>query len=647
MTPDVFISYSSSDKNAAYTVCSILEQNGARCWIAPRDITPGHDFSEAIIDGIKSSKIFILVYSSNSNTSAQVIREVDRAVHHGLSIITLRLEDVPLSKQLEYYLSSVHWLDAMIPPLEKHVDRLTEIVKSLTGKNEYGTADIDKEFPKRDGQGDKVFKRRKSWQKLITGVFLLFAFLTYFYVIKPGVQSDNQLPDKSIAVLPFKNLSNDPEQEYFVEGMLDEILDRIFKIGELKVISRTSSMRYRNSELSLKEIARDLGVTHILEGSVRKSGNNVRITVQLIDAGSDIHLWSDVYDRGISDIFSIQSDIAVTIARELRAVITPHEKALIEKPHTASSEAYEAWLKGMYSWRKLTSADLDVAMQYFELALQKDPEFGLAYAGIAHVWTARSQLVMTRPIEAAAKAEEYLNKAIESDNTSAEIFYILATHRVWGMYDWEGGETAFRKAIEINPNHAEAHAYYSHLLMILRRPDEAVEHMEKALDLDPYSSLIWGLYGVELGFLRRYEDAIAAYRKSKELDPTQPVGTINYFLYVLGREEEAFSEFRKNFTNPDYLKAADEGYKEGGYKGAQKRVADERVKRAQNINVSPVIIANNYAIAGEYDLSLYWLEKGYEARDPGLPYVSTRLWFSEIIEDIRFQDLCRKLNLPY
>jgi len=294
MAHDVFISYSSMDKDAADAVCSILEKNGIRCWMAPRDITPGVPFAEAIIDGIKSSKVFVLVYSSNSNNSTQVIREVDRAVHHGLSVINLRLEDLPLSKQLEYYLSSVHWLDAMTPPLEEHINRLSKVVKMLMSKDEVKDDDIEKAIRKGTlrlgktckpgaGTGRYIF----PWKSTVAAAAMIMAILVAVLLVIPRL---SKKIDKSIAVLPFTNLSDDPDQEYFSEGMMDEILDRLFKVGDLKVISRTSSMRYKNTGLSLKEIAGELGVSAILEGSVRRAGNIVRITVQLIDAKNDTHL---------------------------------------------------------------------------------------------------------------------------------------------------------------------------------------------------------------------------------------------------------------------------------------------------------------------------------------------------------------------
>lgn len=648
---DVFISYSHKDKVAADAVCSILEKNQVRCWMAPRDISPGAPFAEAIIDGIKAARVFILVFSNNSNQSVQVIKEVDRAVHHGLAIIPLRLEDVPMTKQLEYYVSDVHWLDAMTPPLEKHINKLCKVVKLSLSKEEIKDDEIQKAIQKgtfRQGKtgkpGSKKDREINRWRITVAAAAIIMSILVAVLVVIPRLSKQS---DKSIAVLPFTNLSNDPQQEYFVEGMHDEILDRLFKIGDLKVISRTSSMRYKDSDLSLKEIARELGVASILEGSVRKIGNNVRITVQLIDAKSDTHLWSQVFDKDISDIFSIQSEVAQSIARELKAVITPQEKARIEKSHTASSEAYEAYLKGMYSWKKLSRADLDIAMQYFELALEIDPEFALAWAGVAHVWTGRRQIRITLPTEATTKGEEAILKALELDTANAEIYYVLATHLVWGKYDWEGGEAAFRRALEINPRHAEALAYYSHLLNILGRTDEAMVQIEKALEVDPLSSLIWALYEVDLTFARRYEEALAAAERKLELDPNLRIGTgIPYLLYFLGKEEEAFMEWRKPFSIPDNLKAMDEGYAEGGFRQAHRRLADVQAERARNIFIPPLRIAENYAFAGDTDNAIPWLEKAYEMRDPNLPYLLGPT-YDLLRDDPGFQDLCRRMNLPY
>ena len=336
MAHDVFISYSSVDKTAGETVCSILEQNGISCWIAPRDITPGLDFAEAIIDGIKSSKLFILVYSSNSNTSKQVIREVDRAIHFGLQVINLRLEEVPMSKQLDYYLSSVHWLDAMTPPLEKHINRLSKVVKMLLSKDEVKDDEIEKAI--------SIGTLRMGQDK------------------------------KSIAVLPFINDSPDQENTYFINGVMEEILNNLQKIKDLRVISRTSVEQYREKKKPIKEIAQELGVNYIVEGSGQKYGSSFRLRTQLIMAEHESHLWGESFQQKITeveDIFNIQTKIAETIAHELKAIITPEEKQLIEKTPTSNNEAYEAYLKGRFYCQNINQNNLDIAQKHFEIAMRK------------------------------------------------------------------------------------------------------------------------------------------------------------------------------------------------------------------------------------------------------------------------------------
>ncbi|MBN2863538.1 MAG: TIR domain-containing protein, partial [Bacteroidales bacterium] len=447
MPHDVFISYSSIDKSYADTVCSILEQNGTPCWMAPRDITPGVPFAEAIIKAIKESKVFILVYTQNSNGSQQVIKEVDRAVHHGLTVITLRLEDVKMSDQLEYYISDVHWLDAMSPPLEQHINRLSKVVNMLMSKDEVRDDDLEKAIRKgtlrlgKTGKpGSAAERHRLTWKSAVAAAALIMAILVTVFLVMPRL---SRQIDKSVAVLPFDNLSADPDQEYFSDGMMDEILDRLFKIGDLRVISRTSSMRYKNSELSIKEIAGQLGVSAILEGSVRRAGNLVRITVQLIDARNDTHLWSEVYDGDLSDlskIFAMQTDVAQSVARELKAVLAPEEKQLIEKIPTLDLEVYDIYLKGKFYLEKGIQGDIDDidnALHYFEQAKERDPGFALAYAGIGNVWMTRQQLMIVPPGEAVPKIMEAVGKALELDSTLVDVHQTVAVMNAYVLWDWE------------------------------------------------------------------------------------------------------------------------------------------------------------------------------------------------------------------
>ncbi|MBN2863608.1 MAG: hypothetical protein JXN62_10625, partial [Bacteroidales bacterium] len=574
-------------------------------------------FAEAIIDGIKSSKLFLLVYTSSSNNSKQVIREVDRAVHFGLQVINLRLEDVPMSKQLDYYLSSVHWLDAKTPPLEEHIKKLSGVVKILLRKDDARDRDLEKAI--RDG------------------------------ILQVGQDK------KSIAVMPFKNMSSDPEQEYFSDGMMEEILDRLFKIGDMKVISRTSSMRYKNSDKPIKEIARELGVASIVEGSVRRAGNNVRIAVQLIDAGTDAHLWSEIYNGDLTDlsrIFVIQSEVAEAIAKELKVAITSREKQLIDKIPTQKLEAYEAYLKGIFYWRKFTPMDMDTAMQYFELAKEIDPDYAPAYAGIHDAWFGRSQLGIIPSEEAAPKAIEAAMKALELDDTSAEVHCSLAAMNVWGLFDWKAGEEAFKKAIEIKPTYPEARAYYSSLLIYLGRIQEAIEQIELALRQDPVNPFIIGAYAqTVLIFLGKYEDAISTAQKALEMDPTAnlALNTIAIAQSFLGNYSEVIDAFKRLFSSQyskDLFNDIEKTDIRGKYVETLNYMAESLIEFRKNAYVLPMDIAQVYATAGNQERALEWLEKAFEEHDQNLPAISFWPIFDSLRNETRFKELLIKLNLP-
>ena len=281
----------------------------------------------------------------------------------------------------------------------KHKDPVT--YGNLKVENEKTKAAPDKI------QTSIILRKNRKLLILVSGILavavIIMTILGKFDAVKLNNLSKSS---KSIAVLPFLNLSNDPEQEYFSIGMVDEILDKLFKIGDLKVIARTSTERFRNTDLSLKEIGRKLGVASIMEGSVRKAGNNVKITVQLIDARTEAHLWSEIYDKDISDIFLIQSEVAQAVARALKAVIDPEEKQLIEKTPTTNMASWEAYQKGIFYYSKLSRNDLEIAMQYFELAIERDPGFALAYSGIGRVWRGREQMGIISSSEATPRGRQ-------------------------------------------------------------------------------------------------------------------------------------------------------------------------------------------------------------------------------------------------
>jgi len=614
---DIFISYSSIDKAAADRVCSILEQNGISCWIAPRDIIPGLDFAEAIIDGIRSSKLFILVYSSNSNNSKQVIREVDRAVDAGLPVINLRLEDVPMSKQLEYYLSSVHWLDAITPPLEEHINKLSGVVKVLLRKDDA-----------RDDVLDKA--------------------------ILDGTLRVREI-EKSIAVLPFINDSPDQENTYFINGVMEEILNNLQRIKDLRVISRTSVEKFRGQNKSIPEIAEELGVNYIVEGSGQKYGSSFRLRAQLIMAAKETHLWGESFQQKITeveDIFNIQIKIAESVAEELKAIISPDEKQAIEKIPTKDLGAYEDFLKGRFYLYKFTNNDFEIAIKYFESAIMKDPDYAPAHANIAISWAALVQFGFKSADEAGPLIQESLMKALELDSNNVEVQYTLAILTTWVMWDWERAEEAFKKTLSNNPNHAEAHAYYSHYLLNVGRPQEVViKEVEIALKLDPLNPLILSLCAISLFIMRKFSESIQLFNDALRIDPHYNLAMSNLgeALYLSGQTEEALEKYKTYYAIMklhDVAEAIEKGVKEGSSEKAFVNMAETLERKFQEDYWAPAEIAWRFVQAGNKNKALDWLEVGYEKRDQNMPYLCLPL-FDPIRDEPRFQEIARKMNLPY
>jgi serine/threonine protein kinase/formylglycine-generating enzyme required for sulfatase activity/lipoprotein NlpI len=545
------------------------------------------------------------------------------------------------------------------PGTAPELDQIVGLALAKKAADRYQTMDEFREDLTAVAEGQKSIraakaeaaKRKIARIKIAVSTAVLAGLIIAGALILPSLikrfSAGSSPASKSIAVLPFKNLSQDPGQEHFCEGLTDEIRDRLFRVSDLKVISRTSSMRFKDSERPLKEIASELGVSALLEGSVQRSGDDVRVTVQLIDPKTDIQQWSNIYNRGFSDIFSVYAEVAQAIASELRAVVKPEEKKLLDKVPTKDMAAYDAYLTGRSYWRKLTKNDLETALKYFEQARDRDPEFAQAYAGIGDVWIGLQQMGFVLPAEARPKILQSAARALELDDTSAEVHYTLALMKASTLWDWQGSEEAYKKAISLNPNHAEAHAYYSGLLSIVGRPDEAMTHIQKALELDPLNSLIRALYGVELIFARRYDEAITAFQDVLEMDPAQRVaGNIVTALWLAGKEDEALERWLKDFTNPDYIKVIKEGYAEAGFAGARRRFAEARAERSKVTYINPMGIATSYAIGGDIDNSLLWLEKAYQEHDPNMIYISVSPIFDKVRDDPRFQDLLRRMNLP-
>ena len=479
-------------------------------------------------------------------------------------------------------------------------------------------------------------------------IALMAVAIGYFvwdkFVDVPGVPQI-----RSLAVLPLENLSGDPEQEYFTDGMTDALITSLAKVGALRVVSRTSVMRFKDTDKSLREIAAELGVDAIIEGSAIRDGDRIRITAQLIDAGTDHHLWAESYDRDFRDVLILQNEIAKTIAQEVKLTLTPEETIRLGQAAMVSPDGYDAYLKGMQHYYRLTPHDLETALQYFEFSLEQNPNSALAYTGIAAVWGGRQQMGFAPSSEAAPKARAAALRALEVDPDLAEAHSRLASIRVWSDWNWAGGEQEFRRAIEINPSFAGARALYSHLLAILGRSDEALIQIELALELDPFNGFFQAFYGVVLQMNRRYDAAIAAFEGALRISPNLPFAWFAYTgsLHVSGRFEEAVAaegSLLAALGDTNSQRIIMQTYQERGYEEAMGWAADLAAERSVATGSGGAGVAGRYSRAGHEDKVIEWLERAYDQRDPNLPYLLMPE-FDSVRSDPRVQELMRRMNL--
>jgi serine/threonine-protein kinase len=458
------------------------------------------------------------------------------------------------------------------------------------------------------------------------------------------------ITNKSIAVLPFDNLSRDPDNAYFCEGVQDEILTRLAKVADLKVISRTSTQHFKSTPDNLPQIAKQLGVAHILEGSVQKASDQVRVNVQLINAMTDAHLWADTYDRKLTDIFAVESEIAKTIAETLQARLTGSEKNSIAKTPTVNPEAYELYLRGKFFAEKRTGADLRKSIEYYDQSIAKDPGYPLAYVGLAdsHLLLTAYGAISTK--EAASPARAALKKALALDDSLAQ------AHASSGLLanlelDLNRAITELERAIQLNPNYATAHHWIALPLMAIGQSDRAIVEGKRAIELDPLSlicnaDLAWVYFNA-----RRYDETEAQARKTLEMDPRFYVA--HYYLgealQFKGKLTDALAEFQKSADlNNDPFSHAMLGQayaRQGKTDEAQKVLARLR-EQAKSQYVSPYAFAVVLTALGDKAHAIDELEHGYDDTGFYISLIKVDPLFDPLRGDPRFEALVRKVTIP-
>jgi serine/threonine protein kinase/Flp pilus assembly protein TadD len=459
-------------------------------------------------------------------------------------------------------------------------------------------------------------------------------------------------PVRSIAVLPLANLSGDPAQEYFCDGMTDALIAGLAQIKALKVISRTSVMQYKEARKPLPQIAKELGVEGIVEGSVMRSGNRVRITAQLIDARQDRHLWANNYEREMTDVLALQSEVVRAIAGEIRAQVTPQERNRLRTTRAVDPEAYEAYLMGRFFWNKATAPAVEKSIEYFRQTIERDRQNAAAYVGLVEAYMVLGQMAALPLAEVASKEREAALKALEIDDTLAEGHVALGSVKVEIDWDWEGAEREYKRAIELSPNYANAHLWYSQLLNWLGRHEEALAAIERARELDPLNPFIAANVLFRLYFLGRYDQAIAESQKLLEMYPDYWLNHwIRGFLYsAKGMYEEAVSEQQKAVVfsegSVECLPWLGYAYARAGRTAEARKVLDKLREESKKRYVPSILSAPVYVGLGETDRAFESMERAFQEHDGRLEWILIDPSFEPLRSDRRFQDLRRRMKLP-
>jgi len=463
---------------------------------------------------------------------------------------------------------------------------------------------------------------------------------------------NNAVQIRSLAVLPLENFSRDPEQEYFVDGMTEALIADLAQIGAIRVISRTSVMQYKGTRKPLPNIARELNVDAVVEGSVLRSEGRVRITAQLIQVGPERHLWAKSYERDLRDILTLQSEVARAIADEIRIKLTSKEESRLAGARAVNPEAHDAYLRGRYYWNKGERDDLEKAARYFEQALEKDPRYAPAYAGLADYYSVLPFYTSSQPDEVFPKAKAAVAKALELDDALAEAHGALAYIRTYYDWDWAGAEREFRRALALNPNDATLRHRYSRYLASLGRIEEALIEIKRARELDPLSLVIKANVGVIYYFGRQYDQAIEELRKVLEERPD--FSTAHWGLGLAyeqkGMREQSLAEFEKAVTlsgrGTNAMASLGHAYAIWGKKREARKVLDELQGRAKKTNLSAYQIALVHLGLGERKQVMDALEKAFQERSTLLVYLKMDPRFDPLRSDPRFEDLLRRIGLP-
>jgi TolB-like protein len=664
----VFISYASHDEAVAGRICAALEAAGFPCWIAPRDVRAGEPYAAAIVEAINACRIVVLVLTQSAIDSPHVLREVERASSKKRSILSIRLDAADLPPELEYFLSANHWLEASGGKIESVLPALIDSVRGRGEGNLDRTPSAARSIATAQPAAGTGAGRRLNLPLLAIGV-VAAAALVYFVVDKfwltrqaatPSAASDAAAksvsataafspPPHSIAVLPFVNMSGDPKQDYFSDGLSEELLNSLASVRDLRVAARTSSFFFKGKEVDLSDVARKLNVGAVLEGSVRKAGDEVRITAQLINAVTGYHLWSQTYDRDLKDILKLQTEIATAVTKALEATLLADAAATIELGGTQTPQAFDAYLRG----KNLIANDTGrtsalAAIAAFDEAIRLDPGFAKAYANKALTENGFAEYYGVGPEirEHFQRARAAAERSLELAPDLAEAHSALARVLNDGFFDFHGSLAEHEKALALAPNDSGVNLRAAWFFADIGRADAAATLARRGVALDQLNAQAYRSLAVVLDDLHLYREAIEAANRALSLNPNDQRQTALRGLSLLHLGDNASASQSCNTPPLDWESrlclaiAYDKLHRRSD---AEAQIAAMK----SDMGDAPAYqYAEIYAQWGDIPKSLDWLESAYRLKDPGIAELSVDEFLIPVRNEPRFQEVEHKLNRP-
>jgi TolB-like protein/cytochrome c-type biogenesis protein CcmH/NrfG len=529
----VFISYASQDKSAADAVCKALEQAGVACWIAPRNVVPGESYAGAIVHAIDGAKLTVLILSEHGASSKHVLREVERASSKDHPVVTFRIDAAPMPADLEYFLNTSQWLDASSMGVERALPRLVDAVqRAIASPGHAGVAQLLSSSPSQQTPASKPAGRGLRLLALALGLLVTLG-LAYFAVDKlwiakrsaaeqPPTVTPNITSDKSIAVLPFTDMSENKDAGFFADGVHEDLLTNLALVPELQVVSRTSVMQYRGTTKTMRQIGQELGVAYVLEGSVRRAGNRVRVTGQLINTRTDQHVWAKNYDRDLTDLFNIQTTLSQEIATALSAALSPETMRRLERRPTGNTAAYDLFLQGRAVFNSAPSGNakaLSQSADFFRRAALLDPKFAAAWGELAVSYAFKEFWNIDETAELKAQGEDAIARAQALDPDSPEVIRLVGNYAYYAHRDYAKATAQYMRLAALQPNDPSV---FSALGLIQRRQgrwSESLVNLRKAAELD-YGSIPYQRNLVSILMIaRRYPEARAVAQRLVALRP--------------------------------------------------------------------------------------------------------------------------------